>query len=567
MGGPRKIARVIREDGELMGKSGSSGGWRERLFGKQGLIRTVASKRPTSGRRTDSLIRRLRPKDDYPAVVIGSGLGGLSSAAYLARSGFNVKVIEKNDQPGGYATSFQRGEFDFEVSLHTTSINDNPAYRLLKELGVLERVEFQKLPELCRVKTPKHDLTLPSADPVAFKKLLARRFPDQERGIDSLVDEMVGIAEEVNKLHKNKIHFVKLLFPFQYRKMWRARNKSLGDLLDEHLTDREIKSVISAIWPYFGLPPSRLSAFYFANAAGEFINKGCHYPRGRSQDISGALVRIIEDHGGEVILGKEVGEIITRRGAAIGVKDTSGHEYSARAVVSNASAPSTFSKMLPEDESTNGYMDKLRTYRPSLSSFVVWLGLDREIKGEIPQAETFLTTGHDPELDYAAALNVDPHNAPLAVTIYDNIIEDYSPPGRTAVTVMFVCGYQYWKKYEADYRAARKDAYIAEKERIAEIIVKRIDEALVPGIVDMIEELEIATPLTNIRYTGNPEGAIYGYEQSTTNTFMYRIDNRTPIRHLYLASSWGNPGGGFAGALRSGQQTFRCLIDDWARDS
>jgi prolycopene isomerase len=102
---------------------------------------------------------------------------------------------------------------------------------------------------------------------------------------------------------------------------------------------------------------------------------------------------------------------------------------------------------------------------------------------------------------------------------------------------------------------------------MAEILVKRAEEALIPDLSNMIEEYDVATPLTNIRYTGNPEGAIYGYEQSTQNSFLNRIDNRTPIRHLYLASSWGTPGGGICGALRSGQQTFRCLIDDWFKEA
>ncbi len=79
----------------------------------------------------------------------------------------------------------------------------------------------------------------------------------------------------------------------------------------------------------------------------------------------------------------------------------------------------------------------------------------------------------------------------------------------------------------------------------------------------MIEVKEAATPLTNWRYTGNTEGAIYGFEQSVDNTFMNRIQNRTPVKGLYLASAWGNPGGGFGGVFGGGQRTFRMLMEDW----
>ena len=79
----------------------------------------------------------------------------------------------------------------------------------------------------------------------------------------------------------------------------------------------------------------------------------------------------------------------------------------------------------------------------------------------------------------------------------------------------------------------------------------------------MIPVREIGTPLTNWRYTRNPQGAIYGFEQSMDNAFMNRIKNKTPIKGLYLDSAWGNPGGGYAGVLRAGERTFKEMMEDW----
>jgi prolycopene isomerase len=79
----------------------------------------------------------------------------------------------------------------------------------------------------------------------------------------------------------------------------------------------------------------------------------------------------------------------------------------------------------------------------------------------------------------------------------------------------------------------------------------------------MIEVREAATPLTNRRYTGNTAGAIYGFEQSMDNAYMNRISNETPIKGLYLAGAWGNPGGGYEGVLRSGEMTFQMLMEEW----
>lgn len=114
-----------------------------------------------------------------------------------------------------------------------------------------------------------------------------------------------------------------------------------------------------------------------------------------------------------------------------------------------------------------------------------------------------------------------------------------------------------------DYKAGNKGAYYKEKERWTDILIRRTEQRLIPGLRSMIEVKEAGTPLTCWRYTGNTQGAIYGFEQSMDNAFMNRIDNRTPVKGLYLAGAWGNPGGGFGGVLRAGARTFEQIIEDW----
>jgi len=75
---------------------------------------------------------------------------------------------------------------------------------------------------------------------------------------------------------------------------------------------------------------------------------------------------------------------------------------------------------------------------------------------------------------------------------------------------------------------------------------------------------EVSTPLTNRRFTGNPSGAIYGYDQTTDNSFLTRLQNRTPVPGLYLSSAWGDPGGGFGGALAAAKGAFKNLMEDRA---
>src|SRR4030042_2454097 len=98
---------------------------------------------------------------------------------------------------------------------------------------------------------------------------------------------------------------------------------------------------------------------------------------------------------------------------------------------------------------------------------------------------------------------------------------------------------------------------------MTETLIRRVEEQLIPGLRTMIAVQESATPLTNVRYTLNTAGAIYGLEQSMDNSFMTRISNRTPIKGLYLSSAWGDPGGGYVGALLAGKRAFGLLMEDW----
>ena len=119
-----------------------------------------------------------------------------------------------------------------------------------------------------------------------------------------------------------------------------------------------------------------------------------------------------------------------------------------------------------------------------------------------------------------------------------------------------------WRKFESDYINGNKAAYNREKQRWAKILIERAEKEVIPGLSGMIEVQEAATPLTNWRYTGNTGGAIYGFEQSMDNAFMNRIKTETPVRGLHLASAWGNPGGGYAGAFRAGQSAFVAVMKD-----
>ena len=279
---------------------------------------------------------KMGPKSDYPTVVIGAGLGGLVCGAYLAKQGIPVTVVEQHSIPGGYATAFDRagGKFNFEVSLHGTSVHNNSAARILSDIGVLDKIQLVELPEVYRLKTPKLDISVPQKDPEAYIALLTEHFPNETEGIRGFVEEMLGISGEVDTLSRKNGKFIKIFCPIQYPKMWAVRNKTLADFINEHVKDPDLQHVLAALWGYYGLPPSQLSGFYYANATGGYLKNGSYYIKERSQNLSNAIAEVIEEHGGKVLYDTRVEKIIVKNGAVEGVALSEGELLPARAVVS-----------------------------------------------------------------------------------------------------------------------------------------------------------------------------------------------------------------------------------------
>jgi prolycopene isomerase len=518
----------------------------------------------------EALAAKIEPKQDFPAVVIGGGLGGLSAAAHLAKNGFPVTLVEQHDRPGGYATAFDRkgGKYSFEVSLHATAGANGGLKQSLEGAGVLEKVQTVELPELCRIITPEHDMIWPQRNPDAIIEQLIQIFPGETAGLQGFFKEILGIMDEALKPFDIDSLWDKIRFPFTHKNMWAIRNMTLAEVLDKYVKDPKLRSILAVYWPYYGLPPSKLSGFYYAIATAAYIRFGANYVKDRSQDLSDALMTAIEDFGGQILLNTEAIDITVKDGSVTGVVLDNGKILIAKAVISNASAPATMelltrdtaSKDLPQK--VPDYLNKLKAYRPSLSTFIVWLGLNQEIRDKVKGYEIFLNQNFDPEQSYRAYLACEPFKSDIVVTIYDNAFKGYSTAGTSTVQLLMLSGYEPWKPFEKDYFAGRKNAYMKQKEHVAKALIEIVEKRVIPGLSSMIDVMEAATPLTNIHYTQNPEGAIYGYEQSMDNAYMNRLENTTPFKGLYLASAWTNPGGGFQPCLESGARAFRALVKD-----
>jgi prolycopene isomerase len=505
-------------------------------------------------------------KGEYDAIIIGAGLGGLSCAAFLARYGFKPLVIEKHNKPGGYATSFTRfadGEtFSCEVSLEAITVYPQ-AEKLFKQLGVWDKLTFVPYESSWSSIYPDFTLDLPICDLDCVLEILVEMFPEEESGLSGYVNRWKKVLSDMEKFTIRGMPLIPFFFPFLYPNLWDIREKTLADLLDEYIHDQKLKAILSQSCFYLGLPPSQIPALLYLVFTGFRYAYGAYYIQGTSQSLSNALVEVIRKGGGEVILSTKVTEIILKNSCAVGVKTEDGETYYGNAVVSNAAVPQTFGELISESEVPKDYIEKISSYQVSLSSFNVWLGLNQEITKEIPQSNVTVYPSYNSEEAYKGNLAGDPERAGFYMVTHDKHIDDFSPEGYSSIFLTMISGYESWKQFEADYFVGNKDAYYEEKDRITESLISLAEEHLLPGLSQMIVMKDASTPLTNTRYTLNPQGASLGYDYTMDNYGPSRLGNRTPIKRLYLSSAWSNPGGSYESVLLSGKYTFKSMIKDW----
>jgi all-trans-retinol 13,14-reductase len=509
------------------------------------------------------------PPGTYDAVVIGAGLGGLSAAAAFARQGFKVLVLEQHSVAGGYASAFKRpGGFTFDVSLHSTTVGfRNGIANLISGFPEIEDVVFTPHRPLYRAVYPDHDIRVPDRDAAGYIALLKKDFPDDGAAIDGIFADMKGLTDDVQRLSSGGQPDM-ANFPKTYPFLFKNLNRTWGAMLDERVQNPKLKAVISGLWGYFGLPPSKLSAFYYAMPLIGYLENGGFYPGGTSQRISDAFVGLIKKNGGEVKLNTRVEKILTLEHAATGVRTADGAEFKARAVVSNANAVDTLARMMDEREFLKDTLARMDKYSISFSTLLVWMGLKTDLvrKVGIKDSEIFYYPGYDVESDYAAALAGGlPDDPGFGLTLYDNVCPGCSPKGKNTVNIIAMQGYDYWKKYETDYFYGNKDAYNKEKMRLADILIGQAEKRFLPGLRKAIEVVEVATPLTNLRYTSNPRGAIYGWDQTVDNSGQRRFPQKTPIKNLYLAGAWTFPGHGYGACIPSGLACFGQVMADWKK--
>jgi prolycopene isomerase len=498
----------------------------------------------------------------YDAIVVGAGLGGLSAATMLARNGLSVLLLERHNVPGGYATSFVRGRYEFEVALHELSGIGPPerrggVYRYLEYLGMADnassKVEFLFTPNLYRSVFPDLDVTLP-AGREAFEAKLAETFPHEAKSIHRFLDRVFDFGRDFSRIVRQRGQVNPATMPLRFPHFFRYLPTTWGRVLNRDVKDPRARAVLSQYWGYVGMPPSRISFVFFASTLAAYVRRGAAFPKGRSQALSNGFLARFEELGGEARMNCPVRQITTTNGRVTGVVTEEGEEIEADWIVSNADPITTCRELIGSDKIPPHFFAKLQSSEVAASTINVYLGVARSHEElNLTEHEVFINEDYDFDRHCEAMRDVSIESPPaIAATCYNVVYPEISPPGTSIVVLTAL-------QYGEPWYEVEPAEYVATKNRIADGMI-RMAERIAPGLREYAEVVEVSTPLTNMRYAGTLGGSIYGFNQPPRDNMVWRMGHRGPLDGLYFVGAWTQPGGGFEPTIMSGQMAGGAIL-------
>ncbi len=486
---------------------------------------------------------------DRTVLVIGSGLGGLTAAVSLAQQGAAVTVLEKQPCPGGYATSFSRKGYTFDVALHALPAGGPGGFfeRLIAGLGLSADVSFVKLDRPARMRLGSSSYDIPMGYGPFFDAC-ERYFPSERRGIAgfrSLVMRRGPVYADALMGEKNRGRSIARFLP-AIPGFLSLTAISADALLSRFVRDPACKAFLYQPAVFLALPMKRLPAINFIMMFSLLVGTGMYTIAGGGQALTRALVKRLGTLGGEIVTNEEALSIEVKNGRAVAAITSAKRRLAADAFVANVNTNAVVESLVGRRFFPRAFLSHLSRLRPGMAVLQLHagltrscadLGLDRSITVAFPGAD----------IDAF----IERQNATVMPEIVSLVATDLSA-ARPAISA--VCG-----AGSTNWMALPEKQYADAKSAVTAHILARLD-ALCPGLSSCCAVTDLATPRTFHSYTGSPAGSIVGYDCSLGMHRHLRAISRLPIANLHLANSWTDMFGGFLPAMRCGIRAARRIM-------
>ena len=477
--------------------------------------------------------------DRWDAIVIGSGIGGLTAAALLAKhAGKKVLVLERHYTAGGYTHSFHRPGYSWDVGVHYIGELQDPASPLRAAFDHLTegQLEWAPMPDVYdRVVIDGRTFDFPTGlEPL--RERLKKYFPNEATAIDRYLAAVQSAQKAIGMYFAEKAvprPISRLAGRFLRAPFLRWASQTTAEVLRRFTQNEELIAVLTAQWGDYGLPPSQSSFGIHAVIASHYFN-GASYPVGGAARIAETILPVIERNGGQVVVSAEVQEIIVQNGKAVGVKMADGRELRAGLVVSDAGARNTFERLVRDPQPI---LEDLRRVPSSFAHLSLYVGV-KQSAAELGLNGTNLWIYPSPDHDANLARFVADPAAPFPV-VYISFPSAKDPefesrhPGRATIEAVVMAPYQWFERWEGSRWKHRDAEYAAFKQDLASRLQQEL-ERNVPAIAGKIDHAELSTPLTTRHFMNYAQGEAYGLAATPERFRLRSLTPRTSVRNLYL---------------------------------
>jgi phytoene dehydrogenase-like protein len=481
-------------------------------------------------------------------IVIGAGIAGLSAGCYAQMNGYDSTIYEMHTLPGGLCTAWERSGYTFDGCLDwfTGSAADGMFYELWQEVGAVQNTRFLYNEEYCCYVTGgKQTITL-YTDPVLLEKELKTASPQDGELIEELcymIRTFKGFKPPVSKAMETMGPFGYMgMMPSMLKNMkayiqfFRYGKVSMEDFADR-FKSRTLREMLVSIWG--GNIPLSL----FAATMAWCSNKTAGFPEGGSLKIAKGIERRYMGLGGRIHYKSRVEGIIVESGKAVGVRFSDVSRADADIVISASDGYTTIYNMLEGkyvSDTICEWYENMPTFPPYIQ---ISLGVKRDMRGD---ARTYSIQLDEP-------LTIAGKETRYMIMHNFSFDKTQAPVGKASLAVRFFSDIDYWQELHQD-----KKRYKTEKDALAKAVIAKL-EGQFPGITEQVEVIDVATPMTYIRYTNTWKGATMSW-LPTTGNFGKSLPKTLPgLENFYLVGQWIVPGGGVPNALKTARDAVQII--------
>lgn len=545
------------------------------LFGRPSPF-TLESVRPPEPyemdqKKRDKVLKQGFTKEKIPdnldAIVIGSGIGGMTAAATMAKLGKRVLVLEQHDVAGGCCHTFTKQGFEFDAGLHYIGqLHENSLFKVAMDQiteGQLEFVEIDQHFDNLVIGTGEEcrDYSIYTGK-TEMEQHLKNQFPEDAKAVDEFFKIMKIAARRTPFLAILKLiprwlalFLLKSGIANLCSSIFRLSSTSATEMNYRLTSNKDLHLIFCYI--FYGVPPKDSSCVINALLLHHY-KRGAYYPKGGASEIPLHITKVIQKYGGNVLVRAPVTRILVdEKGATYGVTVRKGGEdveVWAPVVISNCGIYTTFQKLLPPEIQAKPEIQNRVTIKPGKAAFLLFSGFDatsEELGITSTNLWLFKSNDMDAMMDefYSMGKDEAPENIPMMEITFPSAKDPTSQirhPGKTSMTILTMVNYEWFEEWKDTTVRKRGDDYFNYKMRFANYLFDWACKHF-PKLREKLVYQEAASPLTSTHYLGSTRGAIYSADHSLERFYAEAIaKNRcdTPVKNLYI----------------SGQDVFSCGI-------